>query len=778
VPTFEIRIAGIVQGVGFRPFVFRQALANNFVGWVINGAQGVCIRFNCQDEATAKNWLDQLILQAPQLSKINNAGLQQVAAEAFQDFTIQESQDDGHVDIPLTPDFAMCEGCRREIDSQSDRRFQYAFITCTNCGPRYSITRKVPYDRPVTTMESYEMCPTCHEEYHNPLERRHFSQTNSCSDCGIKLRIYDSSEHLFLPIHDENAKVDFAVQAIENGQILAVKGIGGYLLMCDATDDTVISLLRKRKHRPDKPLAVIYPNIEMVEERFEVSQSERATLLSPEAPIVLLRSQGKHRLSKEIAPGLDNVGVMLPYAPLLYMISQKVGIPLVATSGNISGSPIIYQDEDAINELQDIADWIISHDREILIPQDDSVIRITRENQQKIILRRSRGLAPNYHGEMDHLSNLNGCLAVGAEMKGAFALIHQNRCYISQYLGSMGDLISQQSFEKVLGHLTNVLSFESKKLISDLHPGYFGYSWCQEHSETQNVSWNSYQHHEAHFAAVLGEHGLHNRKEQVLGFVWDGTGLSPDNQIWGSETFLWDGKTINHLGNIGYVRHFSGDRMAAQPRLSLLTFTSDQENQEAYVKPFFTDMEWTSYTKVKELSKLRTSSMGRLFDAMACLLTDTSETSFEGQAAMYLEVLALEGRKECHLDDQWEIEIDRDFYQQVVDHVFDSLKEGQHKSVIAYLFHEYLVKWVEVQAIKFEINKLAFSGGVFQNGLLVDLIINRLSDRFELLFHKELSPNDENIAFGQLVRESISRSNPKSGNQSLKKFNQTYEIRQ
>jgi len=751
--TYRIHITGVVQGVGFRPFVFQHARENDIKGWVINGSRGVIIQLNAKGEFEARSWLNQLMKKAPALSRIESAQLLEVAPEKYLDFSIRESTNEGLVDLPLTPDFAMCKECREEIDSQTDRRYSYAFITCTHCGPRYSITQKVPYDRPHTTMARFGMCSRCEAEYNDPENRRHFSQTNSCPDCPVELNIYNCFVGDIQPFNYESDKVGYIASAIRSGKIVAVKGIGGYLLMCDAYDDQAVVELRKRKHRPDKPFAVMYPTIDNVVEHYLLSQVEKEALLSPEAPIVLLNAKVSHSLSNKIAPNLDTVGVMLPYAPLLQLIASQTDRPLVATSANLSGSPIIYKDKEAINELSSIADLIMTHNRPILIPQDDSVVRFD-QNDQRIILRRSRGIAPNYFGSLPDMSCIDNTLAVGAEMKGAFGLVHHGKIYLSQYLGSMDKYHSQMSFEMVLKHLSGVLGFAPDKLISDQHPGYFGYGWSDEQSQQKSIALSRHQHHEAHFASVLGENDLLDLKDPVLGFIWDGTGLSPEGQIWGSESFLWSNAEMQHIGNIGMVPHISGDQMSVQPRLSALAFTDDPEVLKQVVEPFFTKEEWKLFNQVKQSSRLKTSSMGRLFDAVSCLLTNTERTTYEGQAAMYLEVMA----RATTNSTEWQLDSGIPFYQQALNHIYKLLRKEVDKSEIARSFHRFLVSWIRSQAFEAHVNHLAFSGGVFQNALLVDMITDQLSDEFELYFNNELSPNDENIAHGQLMLEWIKNS--------------------
>ncbi len=751
--TFSIRIKGIVQGVGFRPFVFQEAKKKGINGWVLNGSNGVEIRFNYPSLTEAREWLKTLVNEAPSLSYIQESFLEQIPTEDFEGFRIEKSKEDEFVDLPLTPDFAMCRTCKREMDDPKDRRYNYAFITCTDCGPRYSITRKVPYDRPVTTMNPFPMCSLCSKEYEDPMTRRHYSQTNSCGNCGVQLNVLGTQNDLDREFDSESEKLDFVVSELKNGKVVAVKGIGGFLLICDATNDDCVNKLRRRKHRPDKPLAVLYQNLDEIEKYYYLKDSERASLTSPVAPIVLLEPRQSSHLSPLIAPELDTIGVMLPYAPILHFISREFNQPLVATSGNVSGSPIVYSNVSASEELSNVADLILEHNREILIPQDDSVVRFSRSKDIRIVLRRSRGLAPNYFGVDFNLSEIEGTMAVGAEMKGAFAIVHRGRIYISQYLGSMDNYLSQNTFHDVYKHLQNVLGFKPNKLISDIHPDYFGTRWCQEQIES-GVSTRSYQHHKAHFASVLGENNLLYSNEPILGFIWDGTGLSEDHQIWGSETFLWNQGAIEHHGNIGSVRNIAGDKMAIEPRLSLLAF---QDNSEETTSGLFSSEEWDVYQKLKANSKTYTSSMGRFFDAISCLLLNHSKSTYEGQAAMRLETLSRKGwESEQSLATNWSLEFETPFYYQTINHVLREMNHGEPTEVIGFRFHLFLVEWVMQQAERQNIRKLAFSGGVFQNGLLVDLLVERLSGSFDLYFHQELSPNDEGVAFGQLMLELTS----------------------
>ena len=764
-PTFEIKIKGIVQGVGFRPFVFNLAHEKGLTGWVLNGSQGVVIRINTNNSAAADSLLSTIVAKAPPLAVIEEATCQPVDTEHFQDFTIRESAPSGDVDIPLTPDYALCEKCRADLAESANRRYGYGFTTCTLCGPRYSIIKSIPYDRPETTMQKFSMCESCHQEYDNPADRRYYSQTNSCEACGISLTLYSTDSKSQMSAND-NEIIKLIAQALVAGKIIAVKGIGGYLLMVDARSEAAVERLRSRKQRPKKPLAVLYPSLADIINEFNLSSNERKALQNEVAPIVLLQPRkDQYTLCNSIAKGLDKVGVMLPYAPLLQLIANTFGGPLVATSGNVSGSPIIYEDQQAQSHLGKIADLILTHDRQILIPQDDSVWQYSPVHSQRIILRRSRGMAPNYLHQKKWFKQVEGAFATGAQMKGAFAFIQKGRCYSSQYLGSMEHLHAQESWQKVFDHLQSVVRFKPNQILLDKHPGYFGHQWREQQPEATS---RSYYHHRAHFAALLGEHDLFD-VDNMLGFVWDGTGLGEDGQVWGSETFIYQDKSIRHLGNQGYFTQLAGDKMSLDPAMSALSAVAGAGLDPKHLKQHFSNKAWALYHYNLSHPSLYSSSMGRLFDAVGFLIFGIEKNSYEGETAMRLEVLA----RQSLCKKTWNLKDDEPFYKQVIEHVCNELESSVAPHDIAMSFHLFLVEWIDWQAQNQKVKHLGFSGGVFQNSLLIDLIITKLVDRYELYFHNDLSPNDENIAFGQLGLHYLELQNTEQSDHKRVKVNAT-----
>lgn len=755
--TYHIHITGQVQGVGFRPFVYVLAVRQGIKGWVKNTIDGVHIRFNAPDQQNAGIFAAKVVDQAPELSIITGHSLQETSHESFDKFSIIHSDEAGKANLLVTPDFAMCKECEREVLDQNNRRVHYPFITCTNCGPRYSIITKLPYDRPYTTMESFAMCSACNKEYNDPLDRRYFSQTNSCPDCAIRMTVY-RADKTRVPLPGVEEQIDFIVSQLREGAILAIKGIGGYLLICDASDEAVVSELRKRKYRPTKAFAMLFPDIESIDEQLVLHQAAKQWLESPVAPIVLM---GKKQTAEPkyaygaIAPGLDEIGVMIPYTPLYKLIMHRFGKAILATSGNISNEPIVFDDKQALEKLSKIADFIVINNREIVVPQDDSVIRFSPRFHQPILLRRSRGLAPGYLDERLDLPD-NTILAAGAEMKSSFSFLFNGLTYISQYLGDLEDYGTQTAYQHTLGHFMALFNAKPESILHDLHPQYFTTRLAQQLAAKNGIRKYGILHHEAHFAAILGEKCLFDSK-QILGLVWDGTGYGSDGQIWGGEVFLYKDNSIQRVAQLSYFDFILGDKMAREPRISALSLIAGLEQYTGEVRARFSQTEWSVYQKVlKTDSLLKTSSLGRLFDAVACLVLDIDVSSYEGEAAMYLEVAAKRfyatTNREYFIPFDLPVSNSPDLDSHtLIALLLESKKNGVAGDELAFRFHCTLVAWAERLIRYFGVSEIACSGGVFQNALLVDLLIVQLGDQYTLHFHEKMSPNDECISFGQLM---------------------------
>lgn len=750
--TWHIHIKGQVQGVGFRPFIYSVAQEFEVNGWVNNTIDGVHIVFNA-DEKTALTFRERILEEAPRLSKITALHLTKIKSKPFSRFEIIHSELSGEPKLLLTPDFALCQDCKRELHSVENHRYLYPFISCTNCGPRFSIIHDLPYDRGNTKMDIFQMCPRCQSEYGNPSDRRYYSQTNSCPDCSIKLTLYDAEQNIVATDHMVIA--NHVVKSWEAGKIVAIKGIGGYLLTCDAANRSAVEALRKKKHRPSKPFALMYPSSGELKDFF-VKKEMVADLEGPISPIVLLDKKESASVIPEVAPGLSQIGVMLPYTPLFDLLLTKFGHPIVATSGNHSHSPIVYQDHKALEDLLGIADFVLGNNREIVIPQDDSLIKYSFFEKQKIILRRSRGLAPTYiNASLTFLEQ--GVLAMGAMLKSTFSLSLGGNIYISQYLGDLTHFDTQQNYELVIRHFLQLFQSEPLQILSDKHPQYPSSQLAEQYANTWNIPPRRIQHHIAHFGAILGEHSLVHTDYPVLGVIWDGTGLGDDNQIWGGEFFTYQAYNFTRNYHFDYFDFILGDKMAIEPRVSALSACWAVEGATELLRDKFTDIEWRIYTKLlaKE-NALQTSSIGRIFDAVASLLGILDQQTYEGEAAMRLEAVALDYCQQHGLDFS-EHYLVADLKSLVISTsslmsgILADLKIGKTKRFIAAKFHYSLVEVVRMVANSLGIKQLAFSGGVFQNALLVDLLQYHLKGEFELFFHRELSPNDENISFGQII---------------------------
>ena len=738
VTTYCIQVKGRVQGVGFRPFVYNLALQYKINGTVSNNEKGVLIYINTT-KVTAEAFLDDIIKTAPTVSIITQTSITKITTQEFSGFKIIASATKGEVNIPLTPDFAICNSCKSEIEDANNKRFDYPFTTCVNCGPRYAITTKFPFERAHTSLNEFKMCSSCLEEYENPLDTRFHSQTNSCIDCGIQLKIVDSAGNV---MNAAQAQIlDLAANFILQGNIIALKNTNGYLLCCDATNAEVIQKLRTRKQRPTKPFAVVFPTINKVKEAFKVSSYEERALTSEVAPIVILNNKQYTGIAKqEIAPTLNQTGVMLPHTALLHLLVKRVGKPIVATSGNIHGYPIIATIKEAEEKLNAVADYFVHHNLEISFPQDDSVVKYV--DDQRIILRRSRGLAPN---NLIDATSLNNVLATGADMKSAFAIAKKEQTYISQYFGNLASYDVLQRYNTTLTKFTEIFSLDPNTILVDKHPNYYSAQLGNEIAMNHQISVKNIQHHKAHFASVLGEHQLFDSKEKVLGVIWDGTGLGDDNQIWGGEFFEYHNYSIKRLTHFEYFNWIANDKMAKEPRLSLFSLLSTEHKNA--IKSKFNATEWKIYSKMLQNNQLKTASAGRLFDAVASALDLSDYNTYEAEASMQLEQCASNYTGANPIDFLKGIAYSKIPSAYIVNQIFKHYQQGFYKAHLAYSFIYTLAQCIVKIAKEKHILTVACSGGVFQNSVLVKML---LKAPVNIKLHQQLSPNDENIAYGQL----------------------------
>ena len=731
--------------MGFRPFVYREALASKLRGNVYNNESGVEVTVTGPRKSLVP-FYEKITQEAPAIARVVNHRYEEIPFQSFERFSIRPSAKNSTLNLQLTPDFALCPDCRQELNDPKNRRFGYPFISCVNCGPRWALTKTFPFEREHTSMQVFKMCDACTEEYGNPGDRRFHAQTNSCPSCGMKYRITDASG---VPVSVKNGNV-FKQLAIflEEGKIIALKNTSGYLLCCDATKKKPVETLRTRKQRPAKPFAVLYPSLKDLELDFTLHTAERKALTSAERPIVLLPTdnyRGEAALDI-IAPGLHQLGVMLPYTGILEQLSRAYPRPLIATSGNIHGAPICFSEAQAHEKLSGVADYFFEHDLEIIHSQDDSVLRFSTPAGIPILLRRGRGLAPNYSRPVN-TSGSTGLMALGAELKSSIGFIPNDFLYISEYIGNLENFEVFERFAELISSFTTLFQTRPTALLTDTHPGYLSTGYGKELSEKWNIPCHQIPHHRAHFAAVLGEHDLFKSPEPILGVVWDGTGYGEDGQVWGGEFFRFEKGSIVRAGQVEYFDWLAGDAMSKNPRLSLLSLLEEPE----FVKDKFSPHAFRLYRQLKSGNTLKTSSMGRLFDAVASLLGICDLNSYEGEAAMRLEAATRTFETSrtsglVRLDASGNIPS-----KQLIRELKNRRISGQPPGQLAGDFIFTLAKLILEKAEREGISKIACSGGVFQNALLVNLLCELNPGSFELFFHRELSPNDESIPFGQLM---------------------------
>ncbi len=783
--SYEIHISGRVQGVGFRPFIFNLAEEFGLKGYVSNDELGVIIV--CQGE-NSEQFFNEIHNRKPKSSEIIFSEIKEIkTTEIFDNFYIKPTEKNIVVDIPLTPDFATCESCETELFDERNPRYFYPFTTCTQCGPRYSVTKKFPFERENTAIEVFKMCPNCLEEYQNPEDVRFHSQTNSCPNCGIQIWLKDNQGNEFKGSNKEI--FEKLAEELSQGKIVALKNTAGYLLMCDATNSEAVSELRKRKRRPTKPFAVLFSGISTMQEYLEMSELQIQHFKSSESPIIVTKiKEVKDLAIEEISPNMNSVGAMFPYSGTLKLISKTFGKPLIATSGNFHGSPICSTTEEAEQILGKIADYFLHNTLEIQHPQDDSVIKFSPKHHQKIVFRRSRGFAPNYFFA-EELSELNKekikILCLGGDLKNTFAVVPNNHVYISEYIGDLANFETYERFENTVKSYQKIFNFQPEIILKDLHPKYENQNIISKFSKksaqsAQSARVEEIQHHRGHFASVLGEKKLW-KKDKVLGIIWDGIGFGTFTEIWGGEFFLFENQKMERVAQLENFAWILGDKMSKTPKISALSilFDNDEKSREVaiinsigqspmsneaeiceapkvrnqnYLKQFFDENEWKIYTNLIEKSEVKTSSMGRFFDAVAFVLGYEKPLFFEGEPAMWLEKIsqdAFEGNVKL-IDYLEEENFGNIPTKKLFLKVFEEKLLGKNLGEIGLNFHFTLIKAIEKIAQRFAVKEITFSGGVWQNALLVDLAIEFLGEKFELHFHEKLSPNDENISFGQL----------------------------
>ena len=769
----SLKIQGAVQGVGFRPFIYRLATELGLTGWVNNSSSGVTVEIE-GERSQLETFLACLKSQAPPLSDIQSVNVSQLPLVGNRDFTIKTSTGGAKTALIL-PDLATCSQCLQDIFDPNNRRYRYPFTNCTNCGPRFSIIETLPYDRPNTSMKQFEMCDRCGAEYQNPLDRRFHAQPNACHECGPHLELWDCQGNI-LVTHNEALLA--TAEAIRQGKIIALKGLGGFNLVVDAQDEIAVQRLRDRKHRPHKPLALMYPNLEQVKADCEVSSLEAELLLSPQAPIVLLTSKltqdplHPYALITHHSPYL---GVMLPYTPLHHLLTQELGLPIVATSGNFSGEPICIDNQEALSKLKHIADLFLVHNRPIVRPIDDSIVRVIEGEAQ--ILRRARGYAPlpitsplSPHLPIPPSTSQSDAkpiiLGVGGYLKNAIAFLKDNRMFLSQYIGDLKTVATYERFQQTIQDFQNLYELKPTKVICDRHPHYLSTNYAHK----LDIPIASVQHHHAHVLSCMVDNGL-DLDEPVLGVAWDGTGYGLDGTIWGGE-FL----SITDTGfeRVAHLKPFSlpgGEQAIKEPTRIAIALLYETYGSYDYLLKCLSNLPCMAAFTRRELDILRTildkkinapitSSMGRLFDGVAALLGIRQQISYEGQTAMELESTI----GDLTTDELYNFELIRSNqttnstiiidWQPIVQQIAIEFTHKKSPAEIAAKFHNTLVEIMVAVAQKIGRQQIVLTGGCWQNKYLTARAIARLKqENFIPYWHHQIPCNDSGIAVGQIAAE-------------------------
>ncbi|CAN5417763.1 carbamoyltransferase HypF [soil metagenome] len=737
----RVQVRGAVQGVGFRPFVYRLATELSLRGWVNNSSQGVFLEVE-GEPSQLRRFLLRLTTEKPPRAVIQSCESVPLDPVGYEDFAIRESEESGGKTALILPDLATCADCRREIFDPRDRRFRYPFTNCTNCGPRFSIIEALPYDRANTSMKKFAMCAECAREYRDPRDRRFHAEPTACPQCGPQLQFWDS---LGNALHQGEDALRQATAEIRAGKIIALKGIGGFQLLVDARNNKALQRLRQRKHREEKPFAVMFPSLATVRECCDLTGLEERLLETPEAPIVLLRKSRAPNLSVQVAPGNPNLGAMLPYSPLHHLLLRELGFPVVATSGNLSDEPICIDEREALERLRGLADFFLVHDRPIVRHVDDSIVRIIAG--RAMILRRARGYAP-LPLPLDEAHPI--ILAVGAHLKNTVALSVAANVFVSQHIGDLSTREAHDAFMRSVADLPRLYDVNPALVAHDLHPEYLS----TKHALQQPGEHLGVQHHWAHIASCMAENAI---EPPLLGIAWDGTGYGSDGTIWGGEFFLVREDSWQRVAHLRTFRLPGGEAAVREPRRSALGIL-----YEIFGEGLWDRSDLLGCFTAAEIKTLRTmlrrgvnspvtSSAGRLFDAVAALAGVRTHSTFEGQAAMELEFAIDSASAESYpfgLRETKPLLLD---WEPAIRALLHDRQREVGAPQMAARFHHMLADSILALARRLGEKKVALSGGCFQNRYLAERVIHQLREaEFQPYWHQRIPPNDGGIALGQV----------------------------
>ncbi len=764
--ALRIIVKGVVQGVGFRPFIYQIAHKHNMTGSVLNSSEGVIIEVE-GTQSDLDVFQADISKKAPPRSVIQSIDTEKIESLGVSDFTIKKSREKPEEFQLISPDISICDDCRSELFDVKDRRYRYPFINCTNCGPRFTIIKDIPYDRPKTTMKKFTMCDKCQAEYDDPMNRRFHAQPNACAVCGPEVRFVvrrSETKEETLAVGEE--AIGKTVEALRRGDVVAIKGLGGFHLACDASSEEAVTKLRTRKRRYGKPLAIMVFDLERAEKLCYVNEQEKELLSSPVRPIVLLERKESDMIAGGVAPNNSYLGVMLPYTPLHYLLLHDTDLELVMTSGNLSEEPIAAENEEGLRRLGHIADSFLLHNRDIYSRYDDSVVRVV--DGRTIMVRRARGYAP-YPVTLP-FSVEKEILAVGGELKSTFCLLKDRYAFVSQHIGDMENAETFEHYENTLELYEKLFRVKPEIVAYDMHPEYFTTKLALGIKGLKKVA---VQHHHAHIASCLAEHGLY---KNVIGVSFDGTGYGTDNTIWGGEFLVCDMKQFERVGYLRQVRLPGGEVAIKKPyRMAfsyLYSFLGDEyEELDIDFKKRLdaVEVEIMKNQVDKGLLSPLTSSAGRLFDAVSSLIGIRDEIDFEGQAAIEMEMTA-----DKNVDSSYEFTVqslersNKDPEDRTVDSplvvdtekvirgIIDDLIGDLPIPVMAAKFHNTVVALIvsvcKQLREKTGLDAVAISGGVFQNNLLTIKLIRELkAQSFDVIQHKEVPVNDGGISLGQAV---------------------------
>ena len=743
------RVVGTVQGVGFRPYVYRLAGELGLAGYVLNDDRGVLLEVEGAAPAVA-SFLERLPADAPPLATVEEVAAEDLSPTGEAGFAIAVSEQSGDPLAIVSPDHATCDACLRELMDPRDRRHRYPFINCTDCGPRFTIVRGVPYDRPLTTMAGFEMCELCRREYEDPTDRRFHAQPNACPDCGPSLRVHHADGHA-LEAADPLATI---ASTWDEGLVVAIKGLGGFHLACRADHEHAVAALRARKHREDKPFALMVGSLDAARAIVELTPAEEELLLGRERPILVARRRSGTPVAASVAPASPDLGVMLPYTPLHHLLLADADATLVMTSGNMSDEPIAYGDEDALERLRGIADLFLLHDRPIHTRTDDSVVRsLGSVRTRPLIFRRARGYVPA--SVPLPLETPRQLLACGAELKSTFCLAKGDRAWVSHHIGDLKNFETLGSFTEGIAHFERLFAVKPKVVAHDLHPDYLSSGYARDREGVELIG---VQHHHAHMAACLAEHG---EQGAAVGAIYDGTGYGLDDTVWGGELLVGDLAQVTRAGRLFPVPLPGGEAAVRQPwRMAcswlLAAGQVDPEQAPATIKGVAPE-KWRAVAGLARngLASPGTSSMGRLFDAVAALCGLRSEVTYEGQAAIELEAVSDVGEEGVYplplLESAGLLELDA---RPTVSAVLADLRAGLATPIIAARFHNTVAQGTAFICARLAeengLDSVVLSGGVFQNRLLLERTLPALkATGLRTLVPALLPPGDGGISYGQ-----------------------------